>query len=455
MAIVHPIGSPENDSERKAIAFLKERLPGNHHLFHNLELPTPSGLPYEYDLIVVGEYAVYAVEVKGYRGHVRGNAQEWELESVAIYKSPIPLTNRKAKVLASYLHSQNQSLKRVWVQAVIFLTDNQAEVDLDDRQVGRVVRLDQAVAYLLDPHRLDASTDRIDHLTGTICDTISHQFRPLRRPHEIGDYRVLDTIGKNNLYTTWLAEHRLIRTQRRFILKVYSFDIYAEPEMRLRQREHILREANALHKLPDHRNIVRAYPPFPWEDDKIVLPLEWVDGYSLRGLLDANVEMSLHRKVNIARQICEGLHHSHLHGIVHRDLRPDNVIVSHQGPVKLVNFDCARIEGVDLETISSWVGRQLDQRYVAPEVWGDCGAASPASDQYAAGVILFELLTGRPPYEKLREAVAAGGLPRRPTQINPHLSPKVDKVIACMCAFEPKKRYRNLGRVVQALATID
>lgn len=123
--------------------------------------------------------------------------------------------------------------------------------------------------------------------------------------------------------------------------------------------------------------------------------------------------------------------------------------------MKLVNFDCARIEGVDLETISSWVGRQLDQRYVAPEVWGDCGAASPASDQYAAGVILFELLTGRTPYEKLREVVAAGGLPRRPTQVNPHLFPKVDKVIACMCAFEPKKRYRNLGRVVQALATID
>jgi tRNA A-37 threonylcarbamoyl transferase component Bud32 len=454
MAIVHPVGPPENDSERKAIAFLKEHLPHHYHLFHNLELPTLSGFPYQYDLIIVGEYAVYAVEIKGYGGHIRGNAQEWELESGAVYRSPIPLTNRKARILASYLHNQNQLLERVWVQAVILLTDDYVEIDLNDRQAGRVVRLDQAVAYFLDLRRLDVSTDPVNHLTGTICDTISHQSRPLHRQHTIGDYQVLDTIGKNNLYTTWLAEHQLLRTKRRFILKVYSFDIYAESEMRRRQRHRILRAANALHMLPSHRNIVRAHPPFPWEDDKIVLPLEWVDGYSLRGLLDAGTEMNLGRKVNIVRQMCEGLHHSHLHGVVHRDLRPDNVIVPHQGPVKLVNFDCARIEGVDLQTISSWVGRQLDQRYVAPEVWGDCGAASPASDQYAAGVILFEFLTGQPPYEKVREVVAAGGLLSRPSQINPGLSSKVDKVVSRMCAFEPESRYRNLGRVVQTLATV-
>jgi len=80
MAIVHPIGLPENDSEREAIASLAEHLPDDYILFHNLELGAPSGLPYEYDIIVIAPHAVYTLEVKGYRGQIQGNAQEWELE---------------------------------------------------------------------------------------------------------------------------------------------------------------------------------------------------------------------------------------------------------------------------------------------------------------------------------------------------------------------------------------
>ena len=92
MAVVHAIGMPENDSERKAIDFMAKHLPDESYIiFHNLELPAQSGLPYEYDLIIVGEYAVYVVEIKGYRGRIRGNALEWELRSGAIYRSPFPL----------------------------------------------------------------------------------------------------------------------------------------------------------------------------------------------------------------------------------------------------------------------------------------------------------------------------------------------------------------------------
>src|SRR5262245_24582693 len=81
MAVVRAIGQPENPSERKALAHLSQQLPDDYLIFHNLELSTPSGLPYEYDMIVVGKYSVCVVEVKGYRGLIRGNAQEWELES--------------------------------------------------------------------------------------------------------------------------------------------------------------------------------------------------------------------------------------------------------------------------------------------------------------------------------------------------------------------------------------
>ena len=272
MAVVHAIGMPENDSERKAIDFMVKHLPDDSYIiFHNLELPAQSGLPYEYDMIIVGEYAVYVVEVKGYQGRIRGNAQEWELESGAIYRSPFPLLNKKAKIVASRLTRHSPLLQSVWVQSFVLLTDDQTQVKLDDDQGSRVLHLDEAAEYILDPSRLPVPYKSVSYLTDRVCDAIFKQFRPLHRTKEVGDYRVLHTIGKNNLYTTLLAEHRLLSTQEHFLLKVYSFNIYTTPETRHKQKEWILRDANALHRLAGHPNIAKAYTPFPWKDNQIVL----------------------------------------------------------------------------------------------------------------------------------------------------------------------------------------
>ncbi|MBA3947764.1 MAG: NERD domain-containing protein [Herpetosiphonaceae bacterium] len=205
MAVVHPIGIPENGSERIGIAFLAQHLPPEYLIFHNLELPAPSGLPYEYDMIVVGQYAVYVVELKGYRGRITGNAYEWKLESGAIYKSPIPLTNKKAKVVATQLARYDRGLQNVWIQSIIILTDDRAHVQLNDPQADRVLHLQEAVAYILDPRRLPIPPPSLTGLTRRIGDAIAHQFRPLHRLQTIGDYRILETIGKNNLYATLLS----------------------------------------------------------------------------------------------------------------------------------------------------------------------------------------------------------------------------------------------------------
>jgi hypothetical protein len=448
---VHAIGMPENDSERKAIDYLSRHLPADKYvIYHNLELPAASGLPYEYDLVVVGEFAVYAVEVKGYQGRIRGNAQEWELESGAIHRSPIPLSNKKAKILADRLR-RHSALKKVWVQSIVVLTDDRVRVRLDDAQADRVLHLHDAVTYIRDPRSLPVHTHSIAHLKDRIGEAIYNQFRPLHRRHEIGDYRVLETIGKNNLYTLLLAEHRLIHTQGRFTLKVYSFDVYASPEARHDQQERLLRDANALHRLGAHPNIVRAHPPFPWGDNSIVLPLDWVEGYSLRGLLDTGQQLDFARAVDIICQVGQGLSYAHSCGVIHRDLHPDNIIVPRQGPLKLVNFDCARVEGGDMDTIATRLGRQLDQRYVAPEVWLHAGAASPASDLYALGTIFYELLTGQPPYQRIKEVFTAGGLAHLPTEANPHLPPEVDPVFTRMCAFYPEERYPGLEEAIADL----
>src|SRR4029079_5754573 len=96
MAVIHRIGVPENDSETTAIKRLGMKLPDDYIVFHNFEVTTGRGLPYEYDIAVLSPHALYHVEVKGYRGAIRGNPQQWVFENGSVYPSPIPLANKKS-----------------------------------------------------------------------------------------------------------------------------------------------------------------------------------------------------------------------------------------------------------------------------------------------------------------------------------------------------------------------
>ena len=441
MAIVRSIGLPENDSERKAINYLRDSLPDDYWIFTNLELPNRGGLPYEYDLIVIGEYAVYYIEVKGYRGTIKGNAYEWELDLGVVYKSPIPLANKKARVIASRLKNYMPRLEKVWVQsALILLTDDNVKVRLNDPQSDRVLHLKEIKDYLLDPGQLQVSTGTIGALKSAIVDAIMGQFKPLHRSHEIGDYRVLETVSKNNLYTSLLAEHKLLQSNRQFLLKVYSFNLYDSIESQAKQRNWIMRDATALMLLERHENIVQAYPPFAWLDNQIVLPVAWVDGYSLRGVMAENGRLTFQNALNKALQLLQALKLCHANGIVHRDIRPENVITPKNGPLKLVNFDCAHFEEGNLRTIATRVGKHLDERYVAPEVWDNPGSAIPASDVYALGVVLFEMLVGKAPYQNIREAYEKKSLPSLPTGVISSLPKEVDEIVSGMCAFNASDR---------------
>src|SRR5438128_4038036 len=94
------------------------------------------------------------------------------------------------------------------------------------------------------------------------------------------------------------------------------------------------------------------------------------------------------------------------------------------------------------------------EHYTDPEVLMSAGAFSRSSDLYAAGIILFELLTGRIPYQHIKEATAARGLPVRPTEIDPHLPAKVDAVVGRMCAYRSENRYSSAEEVLKDLAQL-
>src|SRR5262245_3142076 len=172
MAIIHRIGMPENDSEARAIKRLGKALPDDCFVFHNFEVTTGRGLPYEYDIAVLTPYALYHVEVKGYHGEIRGNAQQWIFENGGVYPSPIPLANKKTKVLAGKLKQFSSRLDEVFVETLILLTEDRARAKLNDDQSGRVVHIREAIDRLNDPNSLPVSTGNLVPLHDMVCQAL-------------------------------------------------------------------------------------------------------------------------------------------------------------------------------------------------------------------------------------------------------------------------------------------
>jgi len=452
LAIIHKVGQPESESERQAIKLLKEHLPNEYIVFHNLETVSPAGFAYEIDMIVVAPHAVYIIEEKNYAGHIRGNVREWQMFNGAVFPSPIPAVNRKARVVATQIKNYDPSLANAFCQGVVHLSSPKAKVKIRDPQADRVTIGERIIDYLTDPSRLPVPGGDVGSRRDKICGAIFSGFSPAQPTREIGVYRVLEKLGGTSEYTEYLGEHRYIKIEPRVRLKVYHFDIYQEEKKREKQLELIFRDMNALKKLAGHPNIVHASDIFPWEPDSFVLPTEWVDGFSLRGLLDdADRLLSDEEKFGIFQQLCAGLSFAHSHGVIHRNLRPENVIVCTDRTVKIINFDFARITDVRLETIATQIDGQLDQLYTAPEVLASPANASVQSDLYSVGIMLYETIHGRRPYKSARELLSRKDFPWQVSEQFTPWAEETNRIIHGLCALAPESRTASAAEAAAKL----
>ena len=466
-ATIHRIGEPENPSEAKAIRKLAEVLPEGFFIFHNFELTTGHGLPYEYDIAVVGEYAVYHVEVKGYHGAIKGNHMQWVFENGGVMPSPIPLANKKTKILASKLRAHSRQLDSVWTETVILLTDDGAKVSVRDDQAHRIVTLGQVFDALTDPKRLPVSVSSIRRHHDAICEALFGS-RPSKKVSRIGLYDVIEKINQTEQKAVYLAAHRYIRTRPKTILKIYHFDVYATQPEKDRQIEAIFHDQNAVRLLGVHPNIVHTGDIFAWEDNKFVLSTEYVDGgRPLEALLAKEEDRQIKwvEKASIIQKLASGLRHCHRAGIIHRDVRPLNVVMGRRGEVKLVNFDLALIQNSPAVKDPEDMKKRLDRRYVAPEVWKDPHSATPASDVYSLGVVFYELITSHRPYEDVEAVARAGKVPLDRAKLLAELATPGSEdfmdspedaagVIEKMCEVDPKARYRSMDEVAEDLSIL-
>lgn len=261
-------------------------------------------------------------------------------------------------------------------------------------------------------------------------------------------YDLIRKIGSGGMGEVFLATHRFMN--RPVALKLISSRMMQSREARLRFQ----REVQIAAKL-SHPNIVAAFDAHE-VGDQLVLVSEYFDGESLESSIDRG-DLSVADACDIARQVALGLSHAHASGLVHRDIKPQNILISPGGHVKVVDFGLAQYTESDstrpqgLTSVGVIVGTP---DYISPEQAHE-RRVDHRADIYSLGCTLYHLITGMPPFtsgsriEKLAHHIRTQ--PVSLATLRPDVSPELDACVAKMLQKDPDQRFQSAGEVANCL----
>lgn len=279
-------------------------------------------------------------------------------------------------------------------------------------------------------------------------------------PLIIGDYIVVGSLGRGGMGYVLKARHR--RMKRDVAIKFLLKELTASTDMRRRFE----REVEAAAQL-NHQNIVTAYDAGEHTDGSCYLVMQFVDGDDLSHLVKANGPLKLPQAIDVICQAAEGLAFAHDKGIVHRDIKPGNLLLDKDGVVRILDMGLARmrpspgdsLEGgahADLTNTGSVMGT-ID--YMAPEQALDAKSADHRADIYSLGCTLWFLLSGNPPYRS--DTIMRRLLAHREQQIPsvrslwPDAPSELDDIFKSMMAKSKEDRFPSMRHLIVALRGLD
>ena len=261
-----------------------------------------------------------------------------------------------------------------------------------------------------------------------------------------GRYRLQRRLGYGGMSTVHLALDQ--RLERQVAVKLLAEHLADDPTFVSRFQ----REAQAAARLI-HPNIVQIFDSGLDESSgQHFIVMEYIEGHSCAEILRDEGWVEVPQAVSIIEQACEGLHYAHRHGVVHRDVKPGNLLRSREGQVKLADFGIAKAtEQSSITQVGSVLGTAA---YLAPEQARGEDAGPPA-DLYALGVVAYQLISGRLPYE----ATSLTELALKQQQEEPPrldtlvaaVSPELAEAVAIALALEPGERFRNAREMAGAV----
>ena len=258
-----------------------------------------------------------------------------------------------------------------------------------------------------------------------------------------GRYRVISRLGSGGMADVYLAQDQLLG--RDVAVKVLHHHFAEDQEFVERFR----REASSAAAL-SHQNIVGIFDRGEW-NGTYYIAMEYVAGRTLKAIVREAGALDPAAAIEIVVQILRAARFAHRRGVIHRDLKPHNVILDEEGRARVTDFGIARAGASDMTLTGSIMGTA---QYLSPEQ-AQGHAVSATSDLYSIGVILYELLTGVVPFEgETAVAIAlkqVSAEPTPPSALNPAIPQSLDAVVMRALAKDPAQRYASADELIAAL----
>lgn len=271
----------------------------------------------------------------------------------------------------------------------------------------------------------------------------------LKEGEQIEHYRIDGVIAQGPMASVFKGTD--LRTNQPVAIKAPQLAAECDPVFYERFR----REAAIGQKL-DHPGVIKVYPR---EDHNgMYMVMEYVDGPLLRQLMTREGALGVERSVKITAEICDALYYIHSRGVIHRDLKPENVVVDAENRIKLIDFGIAGEEGARRLTFGKFSNIMGTPDYISPEqIRGKRGDAR--SDVYALGAILYEMLTGQPPFRGENAFAIMNdrllNYPVPPRELNPDIPPALQEIIYRALERDPRKRYSSANELAWDLAHME
>ena len=266
----------------------------------------------------------------------------------------------------------------------------------------------------------------------------------------ISHYKILEKLGEGGMGIVYLAEDS--KLDRKVALKFLPKEFTKDKD----SRERFGREAKAAAAL-NHQNIVTIYEINEFEDQTYIA-MEYVEGETLKDIIckgEVTSPLQLNQIINITTQICEGLKCAHESGIVHRDIKPQNIIINKGGQVKILDFGLAKLKGVtQLTKESSTLGTV---HYISPEQAKGI-EVDHKTDIWSLGVVMYEMVTGQLPFKgDYDQAVIYSILNEEPEPLSgviPEVPGEVGNSLSRMLNKNPDQRPQNVSEIIINLKEI-
>ena len=255
----------------------------------------------------------------------------------------------------------------------------------------------------------------------------------------IGKYRIIAEIGRGGMGVVYKALDPYI--ERTLAIKTIKIDSEHKAIDLERWKKRFLREAQLAGKL-SHQNIVTIHDVGE-ASGLFYIAMEYVPGQSLRRMIDSHKKIPLEKTQRLMGQICDAISYAHKKGVIHCDIKPDNILLDENGDIIIVDFGIAR---TSTSNGTQTIGLMVTPSYAAPErIGGEDPSAS--SDIFSIGATLYEMVTGQKPFPGDNISTVIKKIlyddPQRPTSLSPDLPQQINIVLAKALAKDPKKRYQS------------